>query len=201
MTGLAPALSSPPKPSIQFVPLQTQTITLHLLMFLIDQADRGKPDSLLPFLAPEEIDDLRTISVKDLLHLTEQEQPILQVAVDAGQLRLCLSRLHSRVGSEEDKLWFVRRGAPHILMVELFGTTEREFRALRRKTGIESRPGRPPAMNTEDELKVLARWRAFNSATSFAQRYRVIGEAFEHLTLAALYSVVDGQSSVSRRST
>jgi hypothetical protein len=193
----APALPGSPQPPMQFVPLQTQPITHHLLMFLIDQADRGKPDSLLPFLAPEEIDDLRTISVKDLLRLTDQGQPILQVAVDTRQLRLCLSRLHSHDGSEADKLWFVQRGAPHILMVELFGTSEREFRALRRKAGSDARPGRPPAMKAEDELKVLARWRAFNVATPFTQRYRVIGEAFEHLTLAALYNVLDGQTSLS----
>jgi hypothetical protein len=41
---------------------------------------------------------------------------------------------------------------------------------------------------------VLDRWRKFNPATTFIQRYRVMGEAFETLSLAAIYSLLHDQT-------
>ena len=177
-----------------FVSLRTHAVALNLLLYLIDQADRGPPDSLLNFLEPGELDDLRNLPVKDLLRTTDQGQPIIHVSVDTQQLRMCLKRLRSRDDSEVDKLWFIRRGAPHILMAELFGTSEREFRELRRVVGFEARPGRPAAMENLARVKVLDRWRKFNPATTFIQRYRVMGEAFETLSLAAIYSLLHDQT-------
>lgn len=176
-----------------FVPLRTHAVALNLLLYLIDQADRGQPDSLLPFLEPSEIDDLRNLPVKDLLRTTDQGQPIMHISVDTRHLRLCLQRLRSRDDSEADKLWFIRRGAPHILMAELFGTTAREFRDLRRAAGIDTRPGRPAAVDALDEQRILTRWRQFSPSTPFVQRYRVIGEAFEHLSFGSIFSTLEGQ--------
>ncbi len=73
-----------------FVSLRTHAVALNLLLYLIDQADRGQPDSLLNFLEPGEIDDLRNLPVKDLLRTTDQGQPIIHVSVDTQQLRMCL---------------------------------------------------------------------------------------------------------------
>jgi hypothetical protein len=177
-----------------FVPLETHAVALNLLLYLIDLADRGQPDILLSFLEPSEIDDLRNLPVKDLLRTTDQGQPILRISLDPRQLRLCLQRLRSRDDSDADKLWFVRRGAPHVLMAELFGISERNFRALRRAAGGNAKPGRPAAMDAIVEAKVLARWRQFSPATTFIQRYRVIGEAFESLSFASLYSLLHDQT-------
>lgn len=177
----------------RFVPLRAHHTTLHLLLHLIDLADRGRPDGLLPFLEPSEIDELRCLPVKDLLRIAEQSQPILKVSIDTGQLRLCLQRLRSRDDGETDKLWFIRRGAPHILMTELFGTTERDFRSLRRVAGFTGRTGRPAAVDEQTEIEVVTRWRAFNAQTTIVQRYRVIGEAFSDLSLATLYNILHGE--------
>jgi hypothetical protein len=172
------------------VPLTTHDSTLFVLLHLIDQADRGKPDSLLPFLNPTEIDELRQMPIKDLLRLADQRQPILNISVDTGQLRLCMRRLRNRDGTDADKLWFVRRGAPQILMAHLFGATEREFRALRRSAGLQGRPGRPATVDAETEILVLAQWGRSNGEPSLVKRYRGIADAFPALSLATLHKVI-----------
>lgn len=168
-------------------PLTAHTITLSVLTYIIDQADRGEFDGILGILEPSEVDELRRISLRDLLRITEQRQPIVRLSVDAKQLRICMSRLRQRHDSEADKLWFVRRGAPHLLMTELFGTTPREFRELRRAAGVSDR-GRPAALDPATTALVQEQWRSLASHSSLAARYRTIGERFPELSMASLYS-------------
>lgn len=172
------------------VPITVQALTLSILTYLIDRADRGEFDGLLGPLDPAEIDRLRTLSVRELLGITDQQRPIVHISIDPRQLRGCMSRLRDRGDAETDQLWFIRRGAQQALMTEVFGTTEREYRALRRLAGVTDR-GRPAALKASLAADVRACWHDIETdGLSLIERYRLVGDAFPELALASLYAAI-----------
>lgn len=173
-------------------PLTAHTITLSVLTYIIDQADRGEFSGLLGPLEASEIDELRNLAVRDLLRLTEQRQPIISLAIDERQLRLGMARLRQRHHSEADQLWFVRRGAPQALMFELFGTSGREFKELRRTAGVLER-GRSSSLQGEEASKLFAAWAQLSPKQSLVDRYRQIGEQFPELNLGSIYNTLQAQ--------
>lgn len=130
-------------PQLKAFPITAHAVTLNVLTYLIDEADRGTDSALLAYLQPEELDTLRNLPLRDILRLTDQNRPLLHISIDSAQLRLCLARVRLREDMEADRMWFIRRGTPHVLMEELYGTPIREFRELRRIAGMSTRPGRP----------------------------------------------------------
>lgn len=171
------------------VPLTAHTLTLAILTYLIDRIDRGQFDELLGPLDADELDELRALSVRDLLGITSQGRPIVHISLDTRQLRGCMTRLRDRGEDESDQLWFVRRGAQQFLMAELFGTTKREFRDLRRHAGATDR-GRPQALGRALAEEVQAAWRETDPRLNPIARYRFVGEAFPEVSLASLYAAI-----------
>nr|MBL8454893.1 DUF2857 family protein [Zoogloeaceae bacterium] len=175
------------------IPVTAYTVTLSILIYLINRADRGEFDGILGPLEPAEVDELRHMSVRDLLRLTDQKRPILGISIDTRQLRGCMSRLRSRSDGEVDKLWFVRRGAQQSLMTELFGVSEREFRDLRRHAGIAEQRGRPQTLKSANAQAVVEHWQAIDPRLPLAVRYRRLGESFPDLSMASLYAAIHDQ--------
>lgn len=175
------------------IPLTAHTLTLSILTYLIDRADRGDYEGILGPLEPSELDELRHMTVRDLLRLTDQGRPIVAISIDTRQLRGCMSRLRSRSNGEVDKLWFVRRGTQQSLMTELFGVSEREFRELRRHAGLTDQRGRPQALKPAAAQAVREQWKAIDTRVPLAVRYRRLGESFPDLSMASLYAAIHDQ--------
>lgn len=166
------------------------TLTLSVLSYVIDQMDRGRFGDLLSYLEPEELDELRMMPIRDLLGITSQGREIIHITIDTKQLRGCMFRLRNRSEDESDQLWFVRRGAHRFMMTELFGTTERQFRELRRLAGATDR-GRPIAPEKTITETIQQAWVKFDPSLSVAERYRLLGDVFPDLPIGALYSAIN----------
>ena len=174
------------------VPITAHTLTMTVLTYLIDRVDRGDLTGLLGPLDAAELDQLRTMTVRDLLGITAQGREIVKISIDTRQLRGCMSRLRNRSEDEADQLWFIRRGAQQFLMTELFGLSEREFRELRRHAGITER-GRPQALKPVTAQQVRNHWQAINPRMPLIARYRVLGDAFPEISMASLYAAIHDQ--------
>lgn len=166
------------------------TLTLSVLSYVIDQMDRGEFDQLLAQFDPEELDQLRMMPVRDLFGVTSQGREIVHITIDTRQLRGCMQRLRNRSEDESDQLWFVRRGAHRFMMAELFGTTERQFRELRRLAGATDR-GRPPAPQKSTAENIRREWSRLDSSLPIAERYRQLGETFQDLPIGTLYQAIN----------
>lgn len=177
-------------PHLRAFPITAHAVTLNVLTYLIDEADRGTGGALLAYLDPEELDTLRNLPLRDLFRLTDQDRPLLHIAIDSAQLRLCLARVRLREDMEADRMWFIRRGTPHVLMEELYGTPIREFRELRRVAGMSTRPGRPRVLKSEQVQQVLNYWRQLGNRMALPKRYRHLGEAFNEDSIASLYAAL-----------
>ena len=172
------------------IPITAHAVTLNVLAYLIDQADKGDGSALLASLQPEELDVLRNLPVRELFRLTDQKQPLIHIALDPRQLRLCLARVRERDDGQADRMWFIRRGTPHVLMEELFGTPIREFRELRRVAGMNVRPGRPKVLKAAHAARVRSLWHQLGHRVPLPQRYRRIGEAFPDDSIGSLYGAI-----------
>ena len=181
-----------PQPLPAF-PITAHAVTLNVLAYLIDEADKGDGDALLASLQPEELDVLRNLPVRELFRLTDQRQPLIHISLDPRQLRLCLARVRERDDDDADRMWFIRRGTPHTLMEELFGTPIREFREMRRIAGMSARPGRPRVLKAAHADRVRRVWRKLGQRMSLPQRYRRIGEEFPDDSIGALYGAINDE--------
>lgn len=177
-------------PQLKAFPITAHAVTLNVLTYLIDEADRGTDSALLAYLQPEELDTLRNLPLRDILRLTDQNRPLLHISIDSAQLRLCLARVRLREDMEADRMWFIRRGTPHVLMEELYGTPIREFRELRRIAGMSTRPGRPRVLKPEQVQHVRKLWRQLGNRMPLPSRYRHLGEAFTEDSIASLYAAL-----------
>ena len=179
--------------SLNAFPITAHTVTLHVLAYLIDEADKGDGDGLLTSLQPEELDVLRNLPVRELCRLTDQRQPLIHISIDPRQLRLCLARVRERDDDDADRMWFIRRGTPHALMEELFGTPIREFREMRRIAGMSARPGRPKVLKAAHADRVRRLWQKLGHQMPLPERYRHIGEAFPDDSIGALYGALNDE--------
>lgn len=175
-------------------PITVHAITVNLLVYLLEKVDRSEGPTPFVGLDPDELAALRNMSIADLCRVTDQGQPVLRVSVDPNQLRLCVARARMRDDVEATKRWFVERGTPQLLMQELYGTSTREFRALRSEVDISSRlGGRPRAVRAADVQRVRDFWALQPSHLPLAERYRLVGEAFPNESIASLYGAIHGQ--------
>lgn len=180
-----------PHPPDASYPITAHAVTINVLLYLLDQAERGDPVAPLSGLQPEELAALRNMTVRDLCKVTDQRQPLLRVSIDPNQLRLCVARARMRDDVEATKRWFVQRGTPHVLMQELYGTPIREFRSLRDEVGISSRQGgRPRVMKAADARRVRELWAQLGPHVPIVERYKVIGESFPDDSIASLYGAI-----------
>lgn len=176
-------------------PITAHAVTLNVLIYLVELAERGESALPLSGLHPGELAALRKMSVGDFSKLTDQGQPLLRVTVDPQQLRLCLARAKSRDDLETTKRWFVQRGTPHVLMQELYGTPIREFREMRSVIGMAARaPGRPRVLKAAHAHRVRIFWSQLGSQLSLVERYKRLGEAFPDDSMASLYGALHDHS-------
>lgn len=169
------------------IPITAHAVTLYLLTYLVDEADRGADGALLAYLPAEELDMLRNITLRDLIRMADQNQTLFGISVYLRQILLSLARVRHRDDADNDRLWFIRRGTPHVLMEELYGTPIREFRELRRIAGMSARPGRPRVLKAAQAERVRDYWRKLGQRKSLPDRYRDLGEAFAEDSIATLY--------------
>lgn len=178
-----------PRPDLPRFPVTEHTVTFNVLTYLIDRLDHGD-DDLLACFEPEELDALRNLTVRDLFRLTDQGRPLVHILIDPNEVRLCLTRMRQAGSVDADRMWLIRRGIPQVLMSELYGTPQREFRDLRRLAGMSVKPGRPRVLRPTEARRVKAAWSQIDSRLPLPRRYRALGEAFPEISIASLYGAL-----------
>ncbi len=175
------------------VPVTEHTLTLTLLAYLVDRADRGQITQVVhDGLSPEDLDDLRHMPFGELLRVTDQQQAIFYLGVNRRLLRYCMMRQKHQNIAETDVLWFVRNGAPAVLAMQLFGVGANEFRDLRRAVGLDPRPGRPRRPDAATVVRLRKHWTSLSNRLSLAERYRALAEVEPDVPLGSIYAALEG---------
>lgn len=178
-----------PRPELPRIPITEHTVTLNLLTYLMNRLDHGD-DGLLACFEPEELDALLNLRSRDLFRLTDQGRPLMHILIDPNEVRLCLTRLRQAGSVDADRMWLIRRGIPQVLMSELYGTPQREFRELRRLAGMSVKPGRPRVLKPAEARMVKAAWSKIDPQLPLPKRYRLLGEGFPEISIASLYGAL-----------
>lgn len=176
------------------IPIDDPRHVLSLLQHLADRADRGEAmDDLLAQLSASTLDILRRAPTGDLIRLSGQRPPFCSVVIDEPMLRLAIKRLE-QIGRRQEQIhWFMRRGAPAAMMLELFGLNELAFRRLRASVNPGTRRGRTARLDARTEQEVLRQWqRTRDLGGDMAARCRILAEAFPELPIAALWATTRG---------
>ncbi len=175
------------------VPIRDSRQVVALLQHFADRADYGDLEVLLEHLHPKTLDTLRQASTGDLIRLAEQQPPFLAVSIDEPMLNLAMNRLHLMSHREETILWYIRRGAHAVAMLELFGLQEMEFRRLRSMAAIESRRGRTPKLDGHTLHQVQREWHANRLySTDQVERFKALCVAFPQIPFTALWAAIRG---------
>jgi hypothetical protein len=177
------------------IPIRDSRQVVTLLQYFADRADYGDLDVLLEQMHPKTLDTLRRSSTGDLMRLAEQQPPFLAVCIDEPMLKLAMNRLHLMTHREETILWYIRRGAHAVAMLELFGMQEMEYRRIRNMAAIESRRGRTPKLVNHTLHQVKREWYANRLySTDQVERFKALCEAFPDISFSALWSAIKGST-------
>ena len=175
------------------VPVTEHTLTLTLLAYLVDRADRGEIAQIVhDGLSPEDLDDLRGMPFGELLRVTDQQQAIFYLGINRRLLRYCMMRQQHQTIAESDILWFIGNAAPAVLMQKLFGVGANEFRELRRVSGLDPRPGRPRRPDDATVAMLRKHWASISSGTPLSARYRTLADAHPDVPLGSIYAALEG---------
>ncbi|MBK6742549.1 MAG: DUF2857 family protein [Hydrogenophilales bacterium] len=176
------------------IPIGDGRQVLALLQHVADRADQGQDlDILLSQLSPSTLDALRRLPITDLLRLAQQRPPFCSVVFDEPMLKLAMHRLQIISQQQEQTLWFMRRGAPAAMMLELFGLHDLAYRRLRAVVKLDTRRGRTPKLDTQTYNEVIRQWqRTRGLGNDMAARFRILAERFPEAPIAALWAATRG---------
>ncbi len=187
----ASALTSPRLPGIAIDdPRHVLSLLQHLATRAEHAADRA---ALLRQLSGATLDSLRHASTGELIRLAGQRPAFCSVLIDEPMLRLAMRRMASISEQQEQILWFMRRGAPAAMMLELFGLNELAFRRLRNEINRQTRRGRPPKLDPDSARRVQRQWQGSRElGGDMIARCRSLAEAFPDIPIAALWAATRG---------
>ncbi len=176
------------------IPVEDARQVLAILQHLADRADQGQDLApLLSQMSRATLDTLRRAPTGELLRLAAQRPPFCSVVIDEPMLRLAMQRLQLVNQRHEHILWFIQRGAPAAMMLELFGINELAYRRLRLTVKPDVRRGRAPKLETQTYNEVIRKWqRTRDLGADMAARCRILAESFPEAPIAALWAATRG---------
>ncbi len=177
------------------IPITDPKHAVDLLLHLIDRADQGDLDALLEHISPELLDQLRNKTAAELLRLIEVGGNIVSVLINERTLRYAEHKLAQQYRRGTAMVWFLKRGAPQAMMLELFGLTDRAYRDLRTAAGETGRPGRTQMPSQDTRRAIRQTWAQPLVARDaheeeIVTRYKRLAEAWPDVPLASLYAII-----------
>ena len=177
--------------------ISNATVKRIVLEHLVEQVDSGGLDGLLASgFSPELIDDLRKRPARDFMHAAQSENFAIKVSFDTERLMACLWMRDRARRDEMLKEYFVRHGAPIILLRTLFTLSKQELQRLRGELDLveKSANGRPRLPPTAVRDAIHNEWyaicRTFKEEPERERLWR-LHQKFQSYSIASIHRCTD----------
>ena len=172
-------------------PLTDPAICQTLFGHLAELASQGNTEQLLPYIPPDLLNELRGMSVVELMRISDKRNPILSLQIDTGKLKFRLHQLRSQISAESEAVWFLKRGAPSAMMIEIFQWNARQCTDMRKSLGLHRHTGRPPRLPEDISKAIVMQWHTLQKRnTSMIDCYKTIIDAFPEIALSSIYAAI-----------
>lgn len=137
------------------------------------------------------LERLAELSLAELRRLAEDGALELVVRYDGNRIAWSLQAAARRHAEQALLEYFVRHGAPRLLLRELFRISRAHIDSVRKALRLRSTQGRPKLPHAREREAIVARWSALSETALDARtRYREIHRAFPRYSIAALDAVL-----------
>lgn len=170
------------------------TVRTMIFNHLIEQLERGSVEPLMSLgITPEMMDELRALSVGEVMQLASSGYPDVHFSFDVNGFRLGMSSLERRKAEINELAYFIQHGASHSMVAQFFTTTNPEVvKNLRLLLRGDRKSGRAALPSDSKRDEIHNAWFALKSSVQTLRgRLVTLHGQFPEIPLDALYATVN----------
>ena len=103
----------------------------------------------------------------------------------------CLMQPTNITSAESDSTWFLRRGAPSNLMIDLFNWAPQHYLKMRIVMGLEQQPDVLIPLESDVLERIVEKWNSLKQCRlTDIGRVKLLAEEFSDISLSLIYSSI-----------